>query len=163
MSTAQASPQTSAIEEGTAQPAPMRLSNVEIVRLEYAAMRRRDLDEVLERLDPDIEWCEPAGVLPPPAGGGIRHGRRAVEKGVFETVPDYWSEFRVEPELFLDAGERVVVTGRFYCKAKETGREVSVPCVQIWTLRAGKAVRMENHTHTAELARALVQQPVKAA
>jgi len=49
----------------------------------------------------------------------------------------------------------------FHCKAKETGREVSVPCVQIWTLRGGKAARMENHTHTAELARALVQQPVR--
>ena len=84
-------------------------------------------------------------------------------RGSSSTLPDYWSEFRVEPEQFLDAGDLVVVTGRFHCKAKETGREVSVPCVQIWTLRRGKAVRMENHTHTAELARALVHQPTRTA
>jgi ketosteroid isomerase-like protein len=149
--------------EAAAKRAPMQLSDLEIVRLEYEAMRRGDVVEVLERLDPDIEWCEPAGVLPPPAGGGVRRGRPAVQKGVFETLPDYWSELRVEPELFLDAGDRVVVTGRFHCKAKETGRALSVPCVQIWTLRRGKIVRMENHTHTAELARALVPQPARAA
>ena len=160
MSTAEASAQVLPIDAGTRR-APMQLSDVEIVRLEYEAIGRGDIAEVLERLDADIEWHEPAGVLPPPAGGGTLRGRTAVEKGIFETVPDYWSELEVEPELFLDAGDRVVVTGHFRCRAKETGKVVRVPCVQIWTLHRGKAVRMENHTHTAELARTLVQQPGK--
>lgn len=33
--------------------------------------------------------------------------------------------------------------------------EVEAPCVQIWRLRGGKAVRMQNYTDTYQLAQAL--------
>lgn len=142
-------------QTGTTRSKSRPRSNVEIIRKEYDALRRRDVSAVLEHLDPKIDWCEPPGALPPPAGGGIHRGHDAVRKGVLDTLPEYWDDFRMEPELFLDAGDHVVVTGRFRCEAKETGRRVNAPCVQIWTLDAGRAVRMENHTDTAQFARAL--------
>lgn len=153
--TEKASRSKTAGEAGSPRPKSGQRSNVEIIRKEYEALRRGDVSAVLEHLDPKIDWCEPPGALPPPAGGGVHRGHDAVRKGVLATLPEYWDDFRMEPELFLDAGDRVVVTGRFRCEAKETGRRVNAPCVQIWTLDGGMAVRMENHTDTAQFARAL--------
>jgi uncharacterized protein len=129
--------------------------NLQIVKKAYEAFGRRDIPAVLEVLDPKIEWLEPAGSLPPPAGSGMHRGREAVEKEVFGTIPKTWDSFRVEPESFFEAGDHVVVAGRFHVRPSAGRAEVEAPCVQIWRLHGGKAVRMQNYTDTYQLAQAL--------
>jgi hypothetical protein len=48
----------------------------------------------------------------------------------------------------VDAGETVVVLGRYRGLAKRTGRRLDVPCVHVWTLRDGKAVRFQQFLDT---------------
>lgn len=159
MSVAQKSPSRKPAEP-TASPPTRSASrsgkkNVEIVKHTYEAFNRGNIRVVLEALDPKIEWREPSGSLPPPAGGGLFRGRDAVEKEIFGSIPQTWRELKLEPEAYLDAGEHVVVTGRFRARPKAGGAEVEAACVQIWTVRDGKVVRMQNYTDTARLAHAL--------
>lgn len=143
--------------ETTIRRKPSAKEHVKIVRNAYDAFARRDIAAVLETLDPKIAWHEPSGPLPPPAGGGTYHGRDAVANEIFGAIPKAWDEFAVEPDEFLEAGNRVVVVGAFHVKPKGRQTAVTAPCVQIWTMRNGKAVSMENYTDTQQLARALAK------
>lgn len=131
----------------------MSTENVEIARGGYDAFNRGEIEAVLGIMDPDIEWQEPE-VEGLPASG-IHHGREAVAENVFGRVQEDWDEFQVLPEEFLDAGERVVVLGRFQGKGKASGGTLDAPFAHIWTLRDGKLVWFRNYMDTANFLQAL--------
>jgi len=122
------------------------VSNVEIVRRSYDAFARDDMDGVLADMHADIVWHQAQG-LP---HGGIYHGLDAVRRNVFDPLDrDWWAEFTAEPDEFLDAGDDVVVLGRYRGVAKETGKKLDVPFVHVWTLSDGKAARFRQFLDTA--------------
>src|SRR6476620_3783859 len=61
---------------------------------------------------------------------------------------DWWSEFTAVPDEFLDAGDEVVVLGRYRGTAKQTGKQLDVPFVHVWSLRDGKAWRFRQFLDT---------------
>jgi ketosteroid isomerase-like protein len=110
---------------------------VEIVKRSYAAFARGDLDGVLADLHPDIEWQQAQG-LP---HGGVYHGVGEVRRNIFDPLDaEWWTEFSAEPSEFLDAGDDVVVLGRYLGVAKGTAKLLDVPFVHVWTMKDGKAV-----------------------
>ena len=124
----------------------MRVQPVEIVKRSYDAFARGDLDGVLGDMDPDIEWHQAQGL---PHGGYYR-GLDEVRRNIFDPLDtEWWDAFTATPEEFLDAGEHVVVIGRYRGTAKQTGRPLDVPFVHIWTLRGDKAVRFRQFLDTA--------------
>lgn len=128
------------------------MSNVAIVRRSYAAFARDDMDGVVGDMHPDIVWHQAQG-LP---HGGVYHGLAEVRRNVFDPLDrDWWSEFTAEPEDFLDAGDEVVVLGRYRGVAKETGKKLDVPFVHVWTLEDGRAVRFRQFLDTAGWVEAL--------
>jgi ketosteroid isomerase-like protein len=54
-----------------------------------------------------------------------------------------WEGFRIEPERFVDAGDRVVVIEVRRGRGSGSGVEVEQRSGVIWTLREGKVVGME--------------------
>ena len=66
-----------------------------------------------------------------------------------------WSAFSAEPAEFLQAGDEVVVLGRYRGTAKQTGKILDVPFVHIWSLRDGKAWRFRQFLDTAGWVEAL--------
>jgi uncharacterized protein len=124
----------------------MQMSSVEIVKRSYEAFARKDMDGVLGDMDPDIEWHQAQGL---PHGGYYR-GLDEVKRNIFDPLDDeWWDEFTATPDEFLDAGEQVVVLGRYRGTAKRTGRPLDVPFVHVWTLRGDKAVRFRQFLDTA--------------
>lgn len=122
------------------------MSNLEIVRRSYAAFERGDLDAVLADLDPEIEWHQAQG-LP---HGGLYRGRDEVRRNVFEPLDaEWWSEFSALPDEILDAGDELVVLGRYRGTAKGTGKRLDVPFVHVWTLRDERATRFRQFLDTA--------------
>lgn len=110
---------------------------VEIVKRSYAAFADGDLDGVVADLHPDIEWQQAQG-LP---HGGVYHGVGAVRVNIFEPLDaEWWEEFSAEPSEFLDAGDDVVVLGRYRGVAKGTHKLLDVPFVHVWTMRDEKAI-----------------------
>jgi ketosteroid isomerase-like protein len=130
------------------------MSNLEIVRRSYAAFERGDLDAVLADFDPEIEWHQAQG-LP---HGGLYHGRDEVRRNVFEPLDaEWWSEFSALPDEILDAGDELVVLGRYRGTAKGTGKRLDVPFVHVWTLRDERATRFRQFLDTAGWIEALAE------
>jgi ketosteroid isomerase-like protein len=64
-------------------------------------------------------------------------------------------EWSVEPEQFIDAGERVVVLVRLSARGRGSGISLERPDGMVWTVRNGKAVRLDyfnNPTQALEAA-----------
>jgi ketosteroid isomerase-like protein len=126
----------------------MSEQNVSVVRSSYEAFGRGDFSAVLETMDPEIEWVDQES-LP---WGGAHHGHD--EFGVhMQSFAANFEEFRIEPREFLDAGDQVVVAGRF--AGRGPGGEFDVGVVYVWELRDGGVVRVESYTDTARVLEAL--------
>ena len=122
------------------------MGNVELVRRAYEAFDRGDMDAVVADMHPDIEWHQAQG-LP---HGGTYYGLAVVQQAIFAPLGErWWDDFRADREEFLDAGEQVIVLGRYTGRAKETGRRLDVPYAHVWTFRGGKAIRFRQFLDTA--------------
>jgi ketosteroid isomerase-like protein len=119
----------------------MSQQDVEMVRAAYEAFNRQDIPAVLATYDPSIEWTEGGGGRAP---AGTFRGPEAVAQEVFALVPRSFTEFRADPERFIDAGEHVVVIGRFRGKATR-GATLDAPFVHVQRVRNGRITRFENY------------------
>ena len=116
----------------------MSQENVELLRPAYAAVSRGDVDEVLQVCDPDIECQLPEGGL----NTGTLRGHQAVRE-FLEGYIESFDSFRMEPDEFIDAGHRVLVFLRVLGRGRGSGVDVEVRPAHVWTMRGGKAVRLE--------------------
>jgi len=111
-------------------------TDVQTIRSAYEAFARQDIEAVLSALDPEIEWVDSARDAPPPAGGGTRHGAQTVAAEVFPALAEHWTRFEVQPDRYLDAGDHVVVLGRFSGDA-DGGGSLDAPFVHVWRMSGG--------------------------
>jgi uncharacterized protein len=119
------------------------------VKRAYEAFRKGDILGVATLLDANVAWSFPD------AQGlwfdGTHRGPAQIVEGVFGGIGTHMSEFRLEPESFIDVGDRVAVTGRVRATAK-TGRALDAPYFQVWRVLGGKAVQVtEYHDRSAWL------------
>jgi len=124
------------------------MSNADQARGAYDAFSAGDMERLAEGFAEDAEWLT-SDELPL---GGLTRGRDQILAN-FARIPDYWSEFKVEPARFLDCGDVVVVTGT-QSATGESGSFES-PFVHVMEYRDGKVVRGEFHTDSAKALRAL--------
>lgn len=116
----------------------MSQEDIEIVRRALAAFPGGTRDRALALADPEIVVDATQNVFNPATYVGI-DGVRQMLTGMDET----WEEMRVEPNEFIDTGDRVVVIGTLVGKGKGSGVEVERFNGQVWTLREGLVVRLE--------------------
>lgn len=140
----------------------MDQNNIATMRMAYDSFARGDYASL--PFDPQIEWNEPdvEGLW----SAGTHRGVDSVIKDVFEPISDKFDNFRLQCDEFLDAGDRVVVTGRFLGRGRDTGNELNAPFAHIWTLRNGKVTSFRDYSDTANWLHALyrvhVERPVGA-
>jgi ketosteroid isomerase-like protein len=116
----------------------------------YDALDRGDPEEFVQGLAHDVQVRIP-DVLP---WGGTRHGHdgvRAFLEQLGEHVEGSWAT----PEDFLDAGDRIVVTGRFQGTARATGERFDVSAAHVWACSDGVPVLLQSYLDTATVLRAL--------
>lgn len=123
----------------------MSQQDVSTLRSAYEAFNRGDIPAVLTAFDPEIEWHEPGGGRAP---SGTYRGAQRVADEVFSTIPQTFDRFEAAAEQFIDAGEHLVVVGRFRGTAK-SGQELDAPFAHVWLMRDGKAARFDNHPEAA--------------
>jgi ketosteroid isomerase-like protein len=129
----------------------MSQENVQLAQQGYEAFGRGDLDAVGQTFADDVEWWTSDEL---PQGGEIK-GRDDVI-GNFSRIPEYWSDFAVEPTEFVDAGDRlVIVRGKQRATAKETGASFEAPFVHVFEVSGGKVTRGEFFGDSAKAAKAL--------
>ena len=116
----------------------MSLENVEIVRRTWEAYREGGFAAARRFLHPDFEM--------------VRTGIQFTESGTYrgdeaaKSMQDWMSAFqdyRVEPEEFIDAGDRVVVAQREFGRARTSSAELRETWYAVCMLREGKILRLE--------------------
>ncbi len=121
----------------------MSTENLEIVRRAFAfgVQGRGDPDEGLADFDPDV-------VVNSVEQGSSR-GRDAVRANL-ERWNDAWKEIEATAEEFIEAGDRVVVSAHFRGRGRGSGIEVAARFYDVYTLRHGKVVRVDEFTERAD-------------
>ena len=132
----------------------MSQENVAAAQEAYKAFSQGDLAGALAGFDENAEWVT-SDELPL---GGTLHGREEIGKA-WASIPDYFDEFRVEPDEFIDAGDVVIVHGMQHARAKETGVAFDCAYLQLLRMRDGKTIRGEFFADSAKALHALEGQP----
>ena len=123
-------------------------SSGETVKGLYAAFGRGDVAAVLAALDPQIEWLEAENS--PWADGNPYIGPQSVVAGVFARILGQMDGFTLAPGRFVDAGDTVLVEGRYSGRMKATGKPVDAQFAHVWQVRDGKVVRFQQYTDTSQ-------------
>ena len=131
----------------------MSQENVALVEAIYAAFGAGDVPGVLSRMSPDIVWNEAENF--PYADRNPYLGPEAVLTGVFARIGTEWDGFTVVPDDLLDAGDAVVVLGRYKGVFKATGRALDAQLVHVWRVEDGKVVAFQQYTDTLQAAQVI--------
>ena len=115
----------------------MSQENVELVRRFAVA----EIDEGWADADPDIVW-NPIDEAP---AQGIDAAMASLARWEAE-----WDEYEVFHEEFVDAGDQVVVATLLRGRGRGSGIEVEAHFYDVYTVRDGKIVRMDEFTSRAE-------------
>jgi ketosteroid isomerase-like protein len=129
-------------------------SDIAVVSAFYEAAARRDVDAILNLLDPEVVLRAPES-LP---WGGTFHGHGGVQE-FFGKLAEEPVENRREVQEYVDAGDRIIVQLRLFGRGKGGDTETEVPEVHVWTVRNGKIVDLEAIFDTATALRAWLGQP----
>lgn len=121
--------------------------NVEAVRRGYAAWEKTGSPD-FAFLDPEIEWRGPREF---PDLAQPHFGHEGVVRYLAK-VNEAFDDYRMVPEEFIDAGgNQVLVFSREGGRGKGSGVEVQTnPTAHLWTMRDGKAIRMESFWERSE-------------
>jgi len=108
------------------------------IRALYRAINERDYEAGFALLREDFEWLEPEhGLL-----GGPHRGVDEVQRAI-EMQLEVFDEFTIEPEEFHEHGDYVAVPVRQRARGGVSGVEVEIRIGRLWTVRNGKAIRLE--------------------
>src|SRR5215218_5414429 len=120
-------------------------AGIELVSRIIEALNRGDLDGMLAEMDADFEWTPLEASPVAQAYRGHEQVRRYVEDwlGTFESV-------RLELEDPTEVGDRVVVVVNGRGRGRASGVELDNRFCQVWMVRAGKALTMEEHASREE-------------
>lgn len=126
------------------------MSNVAMVRDVYEAFARGDMDTVLGSMDPQIEWREAEG-NPYQPDGSAWTGPQAVVENLFVRLGQDWEGFTTHPKEFHDAGDTVVVEGRYTATHAENGKPLDAQVCHVWRVRDGKLTSFQQYVDTAQM------------
>jgi ketosteroid isomerase-like protein len=115
----------------------MSQENVEVVRTFLLV----GVEEALTYADPGIVWN--------PVEESATQGHDAVRASLARWKSE-WHDYQLFPEEFEHIGDRVVATVRLRGRGRGSGVEVDARFYEVFTLRHGKIVRMDQFTERSE-------------
>jgi ketosteroid isomerase-like protein len=129
-------------------------SHRELIRTGLERIRDKDVEGLLEILDPEVEWrSPPQGTLE-----DVYQGHEGVRK-LFEHLFDAWDTIDHEPTKLVEVGDEAVTVTHVRAKAKFSGVEIDELWAYVSHARDGKLDRVSMYTdpeqalrtHTSEL------------
>jgi ketosteroid isomerase-like protein len=126
------------------------MSNVDLARQLYDAFGQGDIATVLGAFHENIEWREAEGNPYEPQGNPWIGGD-AIMQNLFIKLATEWDGFTVLPKEFHDAGDTVVVEGRYAGKHNETGKLLDAQFCHVFKMGDGKVTSFQQYVDTAQL------------
>ena len=119
-------------------------TNIQTVEALYRAVRANDYAAFAALCIPDVEWIQNKGF----PGGATQRGAQAVVDEVFRVFDSAWENWGFDIEQYLDAGDSVVVTGKYRGRYRASGKSFSASAAHIYDLKGGKIYRFRQFTDT---------------
>jgi len=123
----------------------MSQANVEMIKRGYEAWNRGDMAVVLENFDPGVEWWDRGDSF----HTTVRRGHDGLRGGWAE-IAEAFSEFRMEPKEFIDAGDYVVVPIHRVGTGRVSGALIEEDEVHVFRMREGKTVELREYHEKQE-------------
>lgn len=118
----------------------------------YQRLAEGDFGVVFEKLSPDAPWIEAENV--PYSPGAPLTGREAIQKAVFDSHDRDFARFRIDVSRIVDAGDTVVVQGR-YVGTTKAGAELDAIFAHVWDFDGDTIVRFQQYSDTWQWRRVL--------
>ena len=131
------------------------MSNIQFAKDMYAAFGRGDIPTVLAGFDPQVEWRQAEG-NPYQQDGSAWIGPQAVLEKLFMRIGSEWEGFTVHLRTLHDAGEYVVVEGRYTGTHKPSRRPIDAQMCHVLRFRDGKLVSFQQYVDTGQLQAVMV-------
>jgi ketosteroid isomerase-like protein len=126
------------------------MNNVALLKNLYDAFARGEMPTVLGAMSPDIRWYQ-AENNPYNPSGDAWVGPEAIVSHLFMRLGSEWDGFSVHPTAFHDAGDTVVVEGRYTGMYKSTGKRMDAQVCHVWDVKDGKITRFQQYVDTKQL------------
>lgn len=128
----------------------MSKANIDVVNRIYTAFGQGNIPAVLDLFDPSIEWF--AAENSPLADRSPYRGRSQVVEGVFTRIGLEFPGLAIQVDELLDAGDKIVMLGRYHGVRKATGRGFQAQVAHIWTIAGGKVTKFQQYLDTYQVA-----------
>jgi ketosteroid isomerase-like protein len=123
--------------------------NVEVIRQMFDAFARRDVDALLDLMDPRVEFFAPTATL---AHEGTSYRGHDGIRDYFADVERLWEELRVTPGEYRAEGDTVLVLGQIHARGA-VGYLAESPAGWLWRLENGKIVHGHVYTNPDDAVR----------
>lgn len=130
------------------------MNNVDLVQGLYGAFAEGDVPTVLGGMDADIHWREAEGNPYQPSGAAWV-GADAIVGNLFMKLASEWDGFSVHPGSYHDAGDTVVVEGRYTGKYLATDANLDSQFCHVFKFKDGKVTSFQQFTDTAQFQKAM--------
>ena len=132
----------------------MSRENVELVRSLYeigagdwSTLLLIEFDRAFrESIDEQFEAWLPSDY---PEGEPVFRGREGFDE-MMAMLGDTWGKWRVVPERFFDARDRVVVFARILSEGGASGVPIELETTHVWTIRGARATAMHAYRDRSE-------------
>jgi ketosteroid isomerase-like protein len=125
------------------------MDNLGLAKEIYANLARGDIPAVLGAFAPDIEWREAEG-NPYQRDGRAWAGPRSVLDKLVKFLGSDWDGFAISVRTLHDAGEYVVMEGRYTGTYKPSGRKLDAQVCHVLRFSRGKLSSFQQYTDTAQ-------------
>ena len=116
----------------------MSETNLDKVRDFIGAYNRRDFDAAIRWFDPQVQW-----VLPERQSSDSCVGPDEIRR-FWEGLDNTFEELRLEPQEFVDGGDRVATRLRYYGHGRGSGLKIETELYhQVTTFSGERMVRIE--------------------
>ena len=126
------------------------MSNVQFAKDIYAAFGRGDIPTVLAGFHPEIQWRQAEG-HPYQPDGAAWGGPQSVLEKLFMRIGAEWEGFAVNVQALYDAGEHVVMEGRYTGTYRPSSKKLDAQMCHVLRFRDGKLFSFQQHVDTAQL------------
>ena len=126
------------------------MSSVQTIQAAYSALANNDPSALFGAMAPGIQWHQAEGN--PLADRNPYVGAQAVGEGVFGRLLAAIDGFTATPDRFIDAGDDVVVLGRYRGTMKHSGATLDAPFCHVYHIEGDRIASFRQFTDSAQWA-----------
>jgi uncharacterized protein len=122
-------------------------TNLEVMKGIYNGGPEQIAQNLQAALAPRFDWTEAAGF----PYAGTYHTLDEVAQNVFMRLATEWDGYRAEVSNFYDAGDTIIVTGRYLGTYKKSKGVMDAVFAHIWNFKDGKIVKYTQNVDTKKV------------